>query len=690
MELERVSGKEFFNSFRKKVLTAVLTVSLVLGAAPQMSLPVYALPDNNANYAKTGGVSLVADGVASAIGNPKEGAGGWSYVWFGNYKQNKKVNEEFVSEPIKWKVLQNSGIAGGKNENSTDRKLFLLSDTNLDVVKYNENQADITWATCTIRDWLNNLENNPYKVQGFSFINDAFINQEQAAIAETDVKTDRSKDTSDRVFLLSVAEALDSGYGFDNYGAVNTAYVHSGGKTGSDGMSPQGETNEFWLRSPGDNSYKTAKVLSPFICGDVNVSYPGVAVCPALNIDLKSLLFTSLISGTTNQYKLTIKDDKINLAIGEGVVTSGNTVTVPYKISGDDNTFVDHVTLIMTEGEYQKKGAILKHYEAKPISTATGTVTFTLPDDYNENWKVYILAEDINGEYETNYASAPVSVASKPVIRSQPNQTGKIIYGDPANRNLSVVANSPDGGTLSYQWYKNTTNSATGGLEITGATNPSFTIPGTESTGTHYYYCVVTNTIGISSALTVSDVVTVTIDPADVNIDVKSVTLDVATVTLECGQTYTFAPVISPANATDKTLTWKTGNKKVATVSADGTVTGVGKGTTRITATSSNGKTATCKVRVKEYKDIKRVYITPSSVRLKVGKTRTVRAIILPKDAQNRRVIWKSSNARVATVTPVSSSKAKIIAVGKGTARITVTTADSKKKRTIKVIVKKK
>lgn len=52
-----------------------------------------------------------------------------------------------------------------------------------------------------------------------------------------------------------------------------------------------------------------------------------------------------------------------------------------------------------------------------------------------------------------------------------------------------------DGGTLSYQWYRNNVNSNGGGTVMEGATESTFTPP-TDKSGVSYYYVVVTNTIG--------------------------------------------------------------------------------------------------------------------------------------------------------------------------------------------------
>lgn len=76
-----------------------------------------------------------------------------------------------------------------------------------------------------------------------------------------------------------------------------------------------------------------------------------------------------------------------------------------------------------------------------------------------------------------------------------------------------------DGGSLSYQWYKNTSNAATGGTAITGATAASYT-PATTVAGTTYYYCVVTNT---NTAVTGIKTATATSAVAAVVVNAKSV-----------------------------------------------------------------------------------------------------------------------------------------------------------------------
>lgn len=81
-----------------------------------------------------------------------------------------------------------------------------------------------------------------------------------------------------------------------------------------------------------------------------------------------------------------------------------------------------------------------------------------------------------------------------PNISVHPNSAEATYNRGDAATALSVTASVGDGGTLSYQWYSNTTAANSGGTLISGATSADYT-PSTAVAGTLYYYCVVTNTL---------------------------------------------------------------------------------------------------------------------------------------------------------------------------------------------------
>ena len=89
---------------------------------------------------------------------------------------------------------------------------------------------------------------------------------------------------------------------------------------------------------------------------------------------------------------------------------------------------------------------------------------------------------------------------------------------------------------------------------------------------------------------------------AEQSIPIKKIVLSDKSVTLAVNTTWELAAEITPDDATDKTILWTSSNDKVATVDDHGIITGIEKGTAKITATSSDGKAkAQATVKVNEY-----------------------------------------------------------------------------------------
>ncbi len=134
----------------------------------------------------------------------------------------------------------------------------------------------------------------------------------------------------------------------------------------------------------------------------------------------------------------------------------------------------------------------------------------------------------------------------------------------------------------------------------------------------------------------------------------------------------------SPADATYRKISWKSSNGAVASVSATGLVKANATGTAKITASSTNGKTATYSVTVK--KAPSSVALNYSKATIGVGeKTLDLNSTVNSGAASNKRS-FTTSNSAVATV------DANGVVTGKkvGTAKITVTTYNG---RTAKCVV---
>jgi hypothetical protein len=114
--------------------------------------------------------------------------------------------------------------------------------------------------------------------------------------------------------------------------------------------------------------------------------------------------------------------------------------------------------------------------------TTAGTATFIVKATNG-------TAPDATKQLSITIAVAPVTDAQAPNITAHP-RSASYIQGDEAAA-LSVAASVSDGGILSYQWYRNTTNRNSGGITV-GTNRASYTPP-TATASTSYYYVVVTN-----------------------------------------------------------------------------------------------------------------------------------------------------------------------------------------------------
>ena len=166
-------------------------------------------------------------------------------------------------------------------------------------------------------------------------------------------------------------------------------------------------------------------------------------------------------------------------------------------------------------------------------------------------------------------------------------------------------------------------------------------------------------------------------DNETTTVDVEKVSLNKSATTLTEGESETLTATITPSNATgDKTVKWSSSNAEVAAVDSNGKVTAKKAGTAVITATSSNRKTASCTVTVKQKEiAITGIGLNKSTTSLTEGESETLTATIAPSNATGDKTVkWSSSNAEVAAV----DSNGKVTAKKAGTAVITATSSNRK------------
>ena len=179
-----------------------------------------------------------------------------SLIKYGKYEQDNDSSNGI--EDIEWIILAKD-----------DNKMLVISDKAIDCKPYNTSSANITWETCSLRNWLNN-----------DFINSAFSATEKTMISSVkvsadknpDYDTDAGNDTEDKVFLLSIEEA-NRYFKYDSERqCVSTEYAKA---NGAYTYEIDGASNCFWwLRSQGGYSNKSTSVVN----SDGTVSKYGNAV----------------------------------------------------------------------------------------------------------------------------------------------------------------------------------------------------------------------------------------------------------------------------------------------------------------------------------------------------------------------------------------------------------------------------
>jgi uncharacterized protein YjdB len=158
-------------------------------------------------------------------------------------------------------------------------------------------------------------------------------------------------------------------------------------------------------------------------------------------------------------------------------------------------------------------------------------------------------------------------------------------------------------------------------------------------------------------------------------IPVTGVTLNKTNITLDVGQAMILSPAISPAEATNKKVTWTASNSSVASVDSDGLVTAKSGGAAIITVKTDDGNyIATCMVQVNGSTNIHvtGISLDKEKINLEIGKVIILQAAVKPSNAVNKKVLWSSSNSDVASVDESGVVDAK----KEGSSLITVRTED--------------
>jgi uncharacterized protein YjdB len=149
---------------------------------------------------------------------------------------------------------------------------------------------------------------------------------------------------------------------------------------------------------------------------------------------------------------------------------------------------------------------------------------------------------------------------------------------------------------------------------------------------------------------------------------VTGLSLNKGSAAVDEGKTLKLSVRLKPSSPANKTVVWSSSDPSVANVNNKGTVSCTTPGTAVITVIASSGIIAQCTVTVRSLA-VSQVVLKKGYLEVDEGKTTSLSASVLPKNARFKTISWTSSDPSIATVT----SKGKITTYKPGTVQITAT-----------------
>lgn len=419
------------------------------------------------------------------------------------------------------------------------------------------------------------------------------------------------------------------------------------------------------------------------------------------------LVSTVLPENANNKQVIWTSSDPKIVSVNEttgyitGVSEGTATITVKTLINDISTNCVVNVTgkdvLISGISFYQKNISIAVgythtlSYSITPKNASVGDLSFTSSDSsvaiVNQQGVVKGLKEgntiitvsSLNGiikdtAYVTVYKKGTTTIVDGDPIKT--NNYPKTIKLDNTELNLKlgttsqVIATvSPSDANQSISWFSSNSRIAT-----------------VDSNGLIRAVGIGTTTI---IARTVNDLTaSVKVTVGDYSLGVKNIMITTNYIVLPVGSAKQLVVAFTPANASNKTITWSSSNPNVATVDSSGNVKAISAGSTIIKATAADGgytDTATIEVTTnKNQIDEKTIAFSESSYTVGVNGTISLTPIITPSNATFKSVHFTSSDSSIATV----DDNGVVKGIKEGTVKITAETYHNHLKATTTVIVK--
>jgi len=167
------------------------------------------------------------------------------------------------------------------------------------------------------------------------------------------------------------------------------------------------------------------------------------------------------------------------------------------------------------------------------------------------------------------------------------------------------------------------------------------------------------------------------------SISVSGISLSDSNRKINIGEQYALIATITPSDATYKKVTWSSSDNSIISVNEKGVVTPHKVGRATITATSTNGKKASCAFTVTNNIIMPTsVKINKSQIEVKENGKMGLTAVVQPSNATNQKVTWTVENGNLASV----NDQGIITGVSDGITRVTATTVNGKSSTAFVVI----
>lgn len=314
-------------------------------------------------------------------------------------------------------------------------------------------------------------------------------------------------------------------------------------------------------------------------------------------------------------------------------VATDTVITIGFDelIQGGHN--FNGISLLNNSGKVSTKlniaGSILSIIPDKELEEKT-TYSVLIPMNSIKNSDGFALKNDFSYSFKTGENIIPAASVSLNKI------TATLTVG--ASETLKATVSPEDASNKEVTWSSSDTSVATVDAQgkVTAVDAGKAVITVTTEDGNHRAQCTITV---VAPKL------------------IQSISLKSKSLKLGLNETYKILYTISPNDAENQTISWKSSDESVVTVDNEGNVKAVGKGTAKITLFSSDGsgKYAVCSVSVLPVEEIS---LSKINLSLKAGAKAKLTAKLSPSTAINKSIFWETSNVNIVTVDEKGNIKA--------------------------------